>query len=305
MKYDEFRRKYNHIFNKLTNSIIVNSIYEFLIQKGLHYPIYDLLFFRRQFDYERDHPTEEMKASRDYYSKHKEEIKECLSMLSDTKSKIVYKGIIKFRCTRNRSFFPPYDVNSQYFPNEIVKLNDNEVFVDCGACRGDTYRRFLSEIKKRPNIKAYHVICFETDRNNVEFLKRSCSNDHNLSIIAKGVWSTNSTLYYESMGTKGNGHILEHAVNGAEELPVCRIDSVDACKNATYIKMDIEGAEWEALHGAEQIIRHNHPKLAICLYHSDNDYIRLIQYIHELNPEYRLYVRHHSTNTSETVLYAV
>ena len=60
-----------------------------------------------------------------------------------------------------------------------------------------------------------------------------------------------------------------------------------------------------ALHGAEQTIRRNHPKLAICLYHSPEDYIRLIQYIHSLNPNYQLYVRHHSTLWCETVLYAV
>lgn len=83
------------------------------------------------------------------------------------------------------------------------------------------------------------------------------------------------------------------------------IDAVPECKNATFIKMDIEGMEWDALHGAVETIKRNHPKLAICIYHSDEDMIRIVEYIHEIAPEYKLYVRHHSKREYETVLYAV
>ena len=110
------------------------------------------------------------------------------------------------------------------------------------------------------------------------------------------------------MGTEGSGRCVrnvEEANGPVQKISVCKIDSLDCCRDATYIKMDIEGAEWEALHGAEETIRTNNPKLAICLYHSIQDYIRIVAYIHRLNPEYKLFVRHHSTNRSETVLYAV
>lgn len=61
----------------------------------------------------------------------------------------------------------------------------------------------------------------------------------------------------------------------------------------------------DALKGARMTIQTNYPKLAICIYHSDEDMLRIIEYIHELVPEYRLYVRHHSKSNVETVLYAV
>ncbi len=60
-----------------------------------------------------------------------------------------------------------------------------------------------------------------------------------------------------------------------------------------------------ALKGAENIIRNNRPKLAVCIYHSDQDMVEIIKYIHQLVPEYRLYVRQHSDSYIETVLYAV
>ena len=76
-------------------------------------------------------------------------------------------------------------------------------------------------------------------------------------------------------------------------------------ERVTFIKMDIEGAELEALKGARNIITKYRPKLAICLYHKPEDIITIPKYIKSLLPEYKLYVRHYSNNTGEFVLYAV
>lgn len=69
--------------------------------------------------------------------------------------------------------------------------------------------------------------------------------------------------------------------------------------------MDIEGSELPALEGAKQTILRNKPKLAISIYHSDEDMLRIVEYIHELVPEYKLYIRAHTMGIAETVLYAV
>ena len=73
----------------------------------------------------------------------------------------------------------------------------------------------------------------------------------------------------------------------------------------TFIKMDVEGAELESLKGAEKTIRRDKPKLAICIYHKPEDMWTIPLYIKELVPEYKLYIRHHSSGVCETVLYAV
>lgn len=88
-------------------------------------------------------------------------------------------------------------------------------------------------------------------------------------------------------------------------ISVVSIDGCDECSEATFIKMDLEGAEQKALKGAEETIKRNKPKLAICIYHSDEDMIEIIDYLHNLVPEYKLYVRHHSTAAIETVVYAI
>ena len=73
----------------------------------------------------------------------------------------------------------------------------------------------------------------------------------------------------------------------------------------TFIKMDIEGAERDALTGAADLIRRCRPDLAICVYHSVSDLWEIPLMIHEIEPSYRLYMRHHTPLIYETVCYAV
>jgi len=72
----------------------------------------------------------------------------------------------------------------------------------------------------------------------------------------------------------------------------------------TFIKMDIEGAEVEAVSGAADIIRSQKPKLAICVYHSKEHIIKIPFLLKKLVPEYKIYLRHHSPSLLDTVCYA-
>jgi FkbM family methyltransferase len=73
----------------------------------------------------------------------------------------------------------------------------------------------------------------------------------------------------------------------------------------TFIKMDIEGAEFKALRGLEKTIKANHPKLAICAYHKPADLWMIPLYIKEFGVNYKFFLRHHSYTDSETVCYAI
>ena len=121
-------------------------------------------------------------------------------------------------------------------------------------------------------------------------------------VVCKGTWSENTTLYFEA-SNDGASHISDQ---GKDSIEVIKIDDVvDPFERVTFIKMDVEGSELESLKGAEQTIRRDKPKLAICIYHKAEDMYQLPLYIKELVPEYRLYLRHHSNGDGETVLYAM
>jgi hypothetical protein len=71
-----------------------------------------------------------------------------------------------------------------------------------------------------------------------------------------------------------------------------------------FVKLDIEGAEMNALKGASKTIKKFRPKLAIALYHSVEDFERIPILLRELVPEYELYFSHCSINAEESILFA-
>jgi hypothetical protein len=84
-----------------------------------------------------------------------------------------------------------------------------------------------------------------------------------------------------------------------------KIDDIVLDKKVSFIKMDIEGAELEALKGAKNTIQNNYPKLAIAIYHKPDDLLNIPQYILSLNRNYKFYLRHYGYNSWETILYAI
>jgi hypothetical protein len=69
--------------------------------------------------------------------------------------------------------------------------------------------------------------------------------------------------------------------------------------------MNIEGAEIDALHGGERLIRREHPKLALSVYHRPSDLWRIPEIVENFSSDYRLYLRQHDGGIIETVLYAL
>ena len=93
----------------------------------------------------------------------------------------------------------------------------------------------------------------------------------------------------------------------AEGIPgeIVRMSDHLKDEDVTFIKMDIEGAERDALTGAAELIRRCRPELAICVYHAISDLWEIPLMIHDIEPSYRLYMRHHTPLIYETVCYAV
>ena len=117
-----------------------------------------------------------------------------------------------------------------------------------------------------------------------------------------GVWSKKEMLYFSAAGTCSS-HISEKKSDYVIETT--SLDEIVFDKRPTYIKIDIEGAEQEALKGCRKIIHTYKPKLAVCIYHKPEDLYEIPIMIKEMNPEYKLYVRQYANAWFDTVLYAV
>jgi hypothetical protein len=92
---------------------------------------------------------------------------------------------------------------------------------------------------------------------------------------------------------------------GADQVRVRPLDDILNGHTPTFIKLDVEGAEKDALLGARRTIEQHAPVLAVCLYHRPSDLWELPLLLRSMNPQYSLYLRRYSDECWETVCYAV
>lgn len=230
--------------------------------------------------------------------RHKERFRSVHEMLSDELSRETYAAFLSSKLTGDAE--PLYDVfcKDQYFPKEIIGLSESEVFVDGGAYTGDTLLTFL----RKAGGKYGRCYAFEPEPANIARLEALADRQRfrDVRIIGKGLWSKAGELRFTAAeGTTGSAI----AETGSSSVETDTVDNL--APDATYIKMDVEGAELEALKGAAVTIRRNRPKLAICLYHKPGDLFEIPLFIKSLVPEYRFYLRQHQPVSCELVLYAV
>lgn len=249
-----------------------------------------------------DQRIKAMQRSKAFFTDNAERAKKMLALLADDKSREVWKAVVRLRA-ENIPIKPElYSENDQYFVDGIIQIDNNEVFVDGGGYTGDTAQQFM-DIAKKQGVKFKRIVVFEPDERNCRLIRRFLGKRKDITIVPKGLSDKEKVLSFAGDGPffRVAGSNEENVIN----IPVTTIDAVPECQDATWIKMDIEGAELDALHGAKQVIQRNRPKLTICLYHSNADMIQITEYVHELVPEYKLYVRCHRKSGGETVLYAV
>lgn len=185
----------------------------------------------------------------------------------------------------------------QYFDLPELERNRSgrEIFVDGGSYDGESAIGFAKWCKTRGGIYAW-----EPDKGAICKCKQVFEEqDMNVKLIPKGLWCKEEVLKFKAGGKGGS-----ITVNGETLVEVDCIDHF-MDEPATFIKLDVEGAEYQALLGAKQTISKYMPKLAICVYHKPEDIWELPCLIYEMNPEYTFYLRHYSFAENETVLYAI
>lgn len=184
----------------------------------------------------------------------------------------------------------------QYF--DLPELNlRNEYFVDAGALDGETSKYFLTHFENG------HTYTLEPNPKQLDIIRERLRPYPQAEIFPFGVYDQNTVMRFETRyAQKGSSKLLE---SGELEVEVRRLDDLLEGRKVTFLKMDIEGSELAALRGAERIIREQRPKLAICVYHKPEDIWEIPSFILGCHPDYKLYLRHYSMGSTETILYAI
>lgn len=244
------------------------------------------------------------KITYQYICNHINQFEEAYLSLSDDVSKNVFINILNAKLSGNFNFCKNVMSKMEYFDNDIVALQKNDIYLDVGAYQGNAIVEFVKLTKGKYD----GIIAFEPDKKTVSTLQRrlaTCGID-DVEIHNKGAWNKHALLQFHD-GREGGSRVLEisDASCPSTAIEVDSIDNILHGRRVTYISMDIEGAEHNAILGAEQTIKKWKPKMAISIYHRREDLFDLLLLLKSFVNQYKFYMRHYTDNQTETVLYAI
>lgn len=193
----------------------------------------------------------------------------------------------------------PLDPRHTYFPLDLLSPLSDEVFCDCGSFDGQTIRSFTSHW----NGNFRHVFAFEPDSANRPVLTANTEALRaKVTVFPYALGNSNGPVPFTSTGS-----VASHVGGQTSSTTVeCRrLDDMRWPLPPTYIKMDIEGAELEALRGASDVLRRYQPVLAVCTYHRGDHLWEIPNHIHSISPQYRIFLRRYAEECWEGVCYAI
>ena len=219
-------------------------------------------------------------------------------LLSDAASRNVLEAIVEYR--QSFELFPLVRIrnkqNLQWFDKAFFTPNPNHVFIDGGGYDGDTALQFIAT-----NDKAYRSIhVFEIDSFIAERAAANLKPYEHVYVHNLGLSNKSGTLFFTQTG-RTDGHLVQ-----GKGIPV-KVDSIDNVvkDKITILKLDVEGAEVDAIAGAACHIRDESPMLAIAVYHKAEDLWAVPRQILSISPNYVFSLRHYTQVTYETVIYGL
>lgn len=232
---------------------------------------------------------------------HIEDYKWLYEHLQDYRSKRVLNGVILYWFTFDLSALHNLceTLFRDYYDMDILACDGNEVLVDLGAYIGDSALQFIDTYGKYKKIYAYEI----TPDTCVE-LKKNLSGYPNVIVKQKGAGKQSGIMYVNSDEKSAANKLVE---DGNVPVEVVSLDE-DITENISIIKIDIEGAEKDALLGARKHIENEKPRLLISSYHIPDDIFDIPKLINSIRDDYKFYMRFNGHNgiwPCDYVLFAV
>jgi FkbM family methyltransferase len=226
------------------------------------------------------------------------------TLWADTASAELYAALIRWFATLDSDAVPdPLAATETYFPDLIAPYED-EVFVDCGAFDGDTVDAF----RRASGNRYKNIVAFEPDPINFANLVVRGRQWRDFAAVNAAVGQHRGRLAFRASGALSS-HATTAGADGVETagalVDVDMISIDDLRPQPSFVKMDIEGGELQALAGAMSSLSGQNCVFAITLYHRMRDLWCIPLFIHRHAPGLRLFLRHYAEDWAETVCYAV
>jgi FkbM family methyltransferase len=218
-------------------------------------------------------------------------------LFADEASRAEYLAQLRWRLWLDFENLPSPQHTREYFAYDLFAARSDEVFVDGGAFDGDTVAAFIEASSGR----YAHIAAIEADPKNAEALRARVANVKNVAVHEVALAARAGTLRFAASGSASSAV----ARTGGIEVRAAAIDELFGGQPTTLIKLDIEGAELDALEGAKKVIARDRPVLAVCAYHQQDHLFRVPLLLAALAPEHRLFLRAHREECFDLVCYAV
>lgn len=168
---------------------------------------------------------------------------------------------------------------------DIFPFYENEVFVDCGSYIGDTVADFVNEFSQRYR----RIYTYDISAPTVEVMKKNLKGLNDIVYNVKGVADKEGELSLAGVNAPFHGNRLVEG-NGISKVPIVKLDD-DINEAITFLKIDVEGLDKEAIAGAQNQIQKYHPKMHIDTYHKLGDVFEVPLLINSIDPTYKFYLR--------------
>jgi FkbM family methyltransferase len=216
-------------------------------------------------------------------------------ILYDEKSRQWLEGIVRFRLIGDYAALPPPSLTDQYHPSDLPAWPNPLRLIDCGAYTGDT---LMDLAQNGYTLEA--IAAFEPDPENFARLVQNTASCFNITRFPCALGARTENIRFAASADSCSHISVEEGMT----VQCVQLDDVVPTFRPNLIKMDIEGAEPDALEGARRMIAQYRPGLAISVYHEQNQLWRIPLLIDSWNLNYRFYLRGHDVKTIEAVLYA-
>lgn len=275
-KYVDAEVIYEKVVSRFESlSVEIKEHFAYIRQK---YP-----FISEKIDYKvKDYSL--IKQHIDVMCKRVEDYKWLYNHLGDWRSKATLNEIITYWFTfdLDRLWSLQENVFPEYYDLDLLSCDSDEVFVDCGAYTGDSAMNFIDSYGSYKRI-----YCYELTPEIYKQLEANLQGVDNVTLKNKGVSNKKETICIEDIVDAGNSISRK----GSCPVELVTLDD-DISEPVTCIKMDIEGAEKDALCGARNHIINEKPKLLICAYHIPEDIFDIPKLIMNMRDDYKLYLRY-------------
>jgi FkbM family methyltransferase len=227
---------------------------------------------------------------------HWEALRQVRQLLASSHSQDAFDAVMAFRMTFDPQVLRGVVVDHEYLAPDVLTLSSQEVVVDGGSYTGDTIESLLQQTGG-----ARRVVAFEPDPTNFEKLQQAYGDNSTVICRQEGLYSCSTELRFASNGREDAALSLE----GESSISVVVLDQIPEVQDVTFLRLNIEGAEMEALAGARELLLRQRPKIAVAVYHVPEHLWRIPLWLAALLPNYEFHLRQHEGGLVETVLYAI